>query len=209
MDDGREILAFMPLENRRDWVAWTPEGFYAASPGAHGVLRWHVNQPGWQPAKDYAVADIPGFYRPEAIKLVLREMETPRAIGLAVVAEQRRKVQIATHSRVPPGAKLHLLAIGVSRYDAAHLRLHFAQQDARDVVSALTSTQEALWVAGSRQYLADADATAESIRRGARHPALGHDRKDDLAVVHFSGHGAMVDGNLYLLPQEVRSRATP
>ena len=93
MDDGREILAFMPFADRTNWVAWTPEGFYAASPGAHGVLRWVVNQPDWQPAKDYAVADIPGFYRPEAIKLVLREMETPRAIGLAVIAEQRRKVQ--------------------------------------------------------------------------------------------------------------------
>ena len=205
MDDGREILAFMPLENRRDWVAWTPEGFYAASPGAHGVLRWHVNQPGWQPAKEHAVADIPGFYRPEAIKLVLREMETPRAVGLAVVAEQREKVRLLTNSRLPPGARLHLLAIGVGRYDAAHLRLNFAQQDARDVVSALTSTQEALWVAGSRQYLADADATAESIDRGLETLRGAMTGKDDLAVVHFSGHGAMVDGELYLLPPDVRA----
>jgi Resolvase, N terminal domain len=58
MDDGREILAFMPFADRTNWVAWTPEGFYAASPGAHGVLRWVVNQPDWQPAKDYAVADM-------------------------------------------------------------------------------------------------------------------------------------------------------
>lgn len=204
MDDGREILALMPLVNRRDWVAWTPEGFYAASPGAHGVLRWHVNQPGWQPAREHAVADIPGFHRPEAIRLVLQEMETPRAIGLAVVAEQRRKVQLLTNSRLPPGARLHLLAIGVSRYDAAHLRLNFAQQDARDVVSALSSTQDQLWVTGSRQYLADADATAESIDRGLTTLRDAMTGKDDLAVVHFSGHGAMVDGKLYLLPPDVR-----
>ena len=205
MDDGREVLAFMPLENRRDWAAWTPEGFYAASPGAHGVLRWHVNQPGWQPAKEHAVADIPGFYRPEAIKLVLREMETPRAVGLAVMADQRRKVQIATDSRLPPGARLHLLAIGVGRYDAAHLRLEFAQQDARDLVSALSGTQDALWVAGSRQYLADEDAGRAAIRRGLETLRQAMAGKDDLAVVHFSGHGAMVDGELYLLPRDAQA----
>ena len=29
---------------------------------------------------------------------------------------------------------------------------------------------------------------------------------DDLAVVHFSGHGAVADGRLYLLPFEVDAR---
>ncbi len=204
MDDGREILAFMPLVSRRDWVAWTPEGFYAASPGAHGVLRWHVNQPGWQPGREHAVADLPGFFRPEAIKLVLQEMETPRAIGLAVVAEQREKVRLLTNSRLPPGARLHLLAIGVSRYDAAHLRLNFAQQDAHDVVSALSSTQEQLWVTGSRQYLADDDASRSAIRRALDTLRQAMTGQGDLAVVHFSGHGAMVDGELYLLPRDVQ-----
>ena len=206
MDGGREILAFMPFADRTNWVARTPEGFYAASPGAHGVLRWVVNQPDWQPAKDYAVADIPGFYRPEAIKLVLQEMETPRAIGLAVMAEQRRKVQILTNSRVPPGAKLHVLAIGVSHYNeqhGAHLRLKFAQKDAQDVIAALGSTQDGLYVAGSRQYLADEDATRGTILRGLDTLEKAMTSRDDLAVVHFSGHGAMVDGELYLLPQDV------
>jgi WD40 repeat protein len=32
MDDGRELLAFFPLVDRTNWVAWTPEGFYAATP---------------------------------------------------------------------------------------------------------------------------------------------------------------------------------
>ena len=29
---------------------------------------------------------------------------------------------------------------------------------------------------------------------------------NDLAVIHFSGHGALVDGKLYLLPYEVDAR---
>jgi WD40 repeat protein len=207
MDDGREILAFMPMADRTNWVAWTPEGFYAASPGAHGVLRWHVNHPGFRTSA-HAVADIPGFHRPAVIPLVLQEMETARAIGIATMAEQRRKVQLLTNSAVPPGARLHLLAIGVSRYNARHaanLRLEFAHKDASDVANALGSTQDGLYVTGTRQYLVDEDATRASIRRAlaAMQAAMG---KDDLAVIHFSGHGAMVDGALYLLPHDVDAR---
>lgn len=209
MDDGREILAFMPFADRANWVAWTPEGFYASSPGAHSALRWHVNQPGWQPAQDFAVSDIPGFYRPEAIRLVLREMETPRAIGLALLAEQRHQVQIRTRSRVPPGAKLHWLAVGVSLYNekyARHLRLHFAEKDARDLATALNITQNQLWVAGSQQTLRDEDATRSGVLRALNTLRSAFTGPDDLAVVHFSGHGAMVDGRLYLLPYEVDAR---
>lgn len=36
MDDGRELLAFFPLIDKKNWVAWTPEGFYGATAGAQG-----------------------------------------------------------------------------------------------------------------------------------------------------------------------------
>src|SRR5262245_60499988 len=44
MDDGRELLALFVLADKQNWVAWTPEGFYGATPGAFGVLQWHVNR---------------------------------------------------------------------------------------------------------------------------------------------------------------------
>ena len=33
-------------------------------------------------------------------------------------------------------------------------------------------------------------------------------QQEDVAVLHFSGHGALVDGELYLLPHEVDARDT-
>jgi WD40 repeat protein len=116
--DGAELVAFMPLADpdRKNWVAWTPEGFYAASAGAQGVLRWHVNN-GWEPADSVAVEDIPGSYRPEVLPLVLQELETPRALGLADLAEHNREVMLRTHSHISPGAKLHLLTIGIDQYN--------------------------------------------------------------------------------------------
>ena len=105
MADGVELLAFRPLPDRTNWVAWTPEGFYAATVGAHGALRWHVNR-GWDaPAESIPVANISGSFHPALLPLVLQELETLRALGLAGLAEHRRKVAIQTGSGVPPGAR--------------------------------------------------------------------------------------------------------
>jgi WD40 repeat protein len=213
MSDGAELLAFMPLADRTNWVAWTPQGFYAATAGAQGVLRWHVNR-GWDAAADsVAIADIPGSYRPAVLPLVLQELETPRALGLAEMAEHNREVMLRTNSQVPPGSRLHLLAIGISAYNqeyAKNLRLHYADRDANDLASAIVNTQSSLYQV-EPQVLLDKDANRigimEALEAMRRHMAAGDG--NDLAVVHFSGHGAMVDGKLYLLPYEVDARDDP
>jgi WD40 repeat protein len=170
MADGVELLAFMPLPDRTNWVAWTPEGFYAATAPAHGVLRWHVNR-GWDPADSVAIEDIPGSYRPAVLPLVLQEMETPRALGLAVLAEHNREIMIRTNSRLPPGVKLHLLAIGVSAYNedyAKNLRLQYAGHDARDLASAIANTQGSLYADVRPQVLVDEDANKGGILRALK-----------------------------------------
>ncbi len=43
--DGAEVLALFPHADRRRWVAWTPEGFYAASgPDAEDLMGYHLNR---------------------------------------------------------------------------------------------------------------------------------------------------------------------
>ena len=82
MSDGFEILALQVLSDKKNWVAWTPEGFYDATPGAFGVLRWHVNR--HEAAGDaLPVSSIPLLKRPDALPLVLQELETVRALGIA------------------------------------------------------------------------------------------------------------------------------
>lgn len=209
MTDGAELLAFMPLADRNNWVAWTPEGFYAATAGAQGVLRWHVNR-GWEPADSVAVEDIPGSYRPELLPLVLQENETPRALGLTVLAEHNREVMLRTHSHISPGAKLHLLTIGIDQYNeeyAKNLRLNFADRDAHDLASAIVNTQGALYEVRPNVLL-DKDADKTGILRALKNmrAAMATGSGNDLAVIHFSGHGALVDGKLYLLPYDVDAR---
>jgi WD40 repeat protein len=207
MDDGRELLALFVLKDKQNWVAWTPEGFYGATPGAFGVLQWHVNR-GFDAAADTVpVSAIPKLRRPDALAFVLQEMETARALGIADVKAARRDVQSITRSARAPGARLHVLTIGVSDYGdkAKNLKLNFASKDAQDVANALINTQEGGLYAGvDAQYLSDGTANKTGIFEAL--DAIDHNMAasgEDLAVVMFSGHGTMIDGQFYLVPYGV------
>ncbi|MEO1089258.1 MAG: caspase family protein [Pseudomonadota bacterium] len=210
MGDGRELLALFPLQDRKNWVAWTPEGYYAATPGAHGVLRWHVNR-GWDEAPEaIPVENVAGLRRPDVLPLVLQELDVVRALGLAQFAADRRAIVRATGASIAPGARLHVLAMGVSDYgDAArHLRLSYAHKDALDVASALASTQGGdfgLYAKVNRHVLRDGEVSKVAMLRAldSMRGRMAKGEGRDVAVVHFSGHGALVDGSLYLLPHEV------
>jgi WD40 repeat protein len=204
MDDGRELLALYVLD-KHNWVAWTPEGFYAATPGAFGVLRWQVNHGFDAAGVTVPISAIPRLRRPDALALVLQELETTRALGVADLKAARRDVQIATGSTNAPGARLHVLTIGVSDYGekAKDLRLKFADRDAQDVASALVNTQEGgLYAEVKPIFLHDGTANKDGIfdALAAMQRNMANDAGQDLAVVMFSGHGTMIDGQFYLVP---------
>jgi len=205
MDDGRELLALYVLADKQNWVAWTPEGFYGATAGAFGVLQWHVNH-GFDAAADTVpVNAIPRLRRPDALALVLQELETARALGIADLKAARRDVQMVTGSTKAPGARLHVLTIGVSDYGdkARNLRLNFAHRDAQDVASALLNTQwGGLYAEVKPQVLSNEVANKAGIfdALAAMDRNMASSAGQDLAVVMFSGHGTMIDDQLYLVP---------
>jgi uncharacterized caspase-like protein len=107
---------------------------------------------------------------------------------------------------------LYLLTVGVNQYGdkANNLHLDFAEADAVDVASALAGgTQDSLYSEVRLQLLTDSDGNRsvifvalDAMRKGM---ALG--RGQDFAIFFFSGHGVMVDGELYLLPYGVDARS--
>jgi uncharacterized caspase-like protein len=213
MDDGRELLALFVLKDKQNWVAWTPEGFYGATPGAFGVLQWQVNRGFDAAAETVPVSAIPRLRRPDALPLVLQEMETARALGIADMKAARRDVQIATKSAKAPGARLHVLTIGVSEYGdkATDLKLKFAHRDAQDMASALINTQEGgLYAEVKTQFLSNDAANKDGIFEAlaAMERNMAATMGGDLAVIMFSGHGTMIDGQFYLVPYGVND-STP
>jgi len=206
MDDGQELLALRVLNDRQNWVAWTPEGFYGATPDAVGMLRWHVNRGNESAAQAVPIDEIPRLNRPDVLPLVLQELEVARAVGVADLALARHNVQSATGALSAPGARLHVLSIGISEYGKEpSLRLKFAAQDAADLARTLFDTQEKRLYTEVRAYsLQDADG------RGAILTALdsiianmAQGQNADLAVIFFAGHATSLTDELYLLPYDV------
>ncbi len=199
MEDGVEILALFPFSDGVDWVAWTPDGYYAASPGARDKLRWQVNA-----GADEAALAVPveGAESPEIIGRVLAALGTD---GLVTEADKKAHydaIRTTLGGEFDPRPALHVLSIGVSDYGerAPDLALDYAAKDAVDLVGSLFAHQKAAFAVDPNR-LTDAEATPAGIFQGfgSIRKRLGEDGRD-VVVVHFSGHGAMIDDAFYLIP---------
>ena len=104
LSDGQELLAlFVHAKNRR-YIAWTPQGYYAASPGGEDLIGWHVNRD-WDHAPDFFPASRfrDQFNRPDIVKRVLDDLDEDKAIAEAnrlTGAQAKPAPEIA--KRLPP-----------------------------------------------------------------------------------------------------------
>ena len=82
----------------REWIAWTPEGYYASSPGGERLMGWHVNNGPDQLATFHPAARFrSSLYRPDVIKRLLRSGSLTRALQTAdkLRGQTTRLVQVA------------------------------------------------------------------------------------------------------------------
>jgi WD40 repeat protein len=84
MSDGKELLALFPHADRKRWVAWTPNGYYDASPGGEDLIGWHVNR-GLDHEADFFPASRfrDTFYRPDVVSRVLDTLDEAEALRVA------------------------------------------------------------------------------------------------------------------------------
>jgi Caspase domain len=102
--DGKELLALFVDRESRAWVAWTPSGYYSASPGGEELIGWHVNR-GWeQPADFFPAARFRDTYaRPDIVERVLDTMDEAEAVRLANAARPGKTAPApAIIERLPP-----------------------------------------------------------------------------------------------------------
>jgi WD40 repeat protein len=88
--DLAEPLLSLFATSDGEWVIWTPQGYYDASPGGDRLLGWHVNQGPARAARFYLAHQFrKRFYRPDIIDRVLQTGDVPRAIELANAVRSR------------------------------------------------------------------------------------------------------------------------
>ena len=85
-----------------EWVAWTPEGYYADSPGGSSLMGWHINH-----GRDKMASFLPAsefeesLYRPDVIKLLLKTGSVKGALAAADKA-RGKKFELQTVATVLP-----------------------------------------------------------------------------------------------------------
>ena len=108
--NGAEVLAFFPHVDGQRWVAWTPEGFYAASDdSAEALMGYHLNR-GIDRAGEFISARQlrEHFYRPELISQ--RLTADGDALVAAAVAKLGDVRQLLAGAKAPP-PKVDLLGL--------------------------------------------------------------------------------------------------
>ncbi len=90
-----------------DWIAWTPEGYYAASPGGERLMGWQVNNGPNKLATFYPAAQFrKSLYRPDVIGLVLEAGDTRKALELANRASKKGGAFTDVEQVLPPKAAI-------------------------------------------------------------------------------------------------------
>jgi WD40 repeat protein len=107
LSDGQELLALFVNRDDLRWVAWTPSGYYMASPGGEDMIGWTLNR-GWDQAADFFPASRfrERFSRPDIVQQVLITLDEGEAIEAANKAANIRTDNSSVTSKLPPVIKI-------------------------------------------------------------------------------------------------------
>ena len=86
-----------------DWIAWTPDGYYAASPGGERLMGWHVNNDLDELASFYPATQFrKQFFRPDVIGRLLEFGSVEKALD--AVGQREDVTQVEDH--LPPRVEI-------------------------------------------------------------------------------------------------------
>lgn len=105
LHDGQELLAFYPHTDRKQWIVWTPKGYFDANEGAEELIGWHVNREPGREAEFYDASHFyEQFYHPELVARVLKTVE-PDTAALQYFG-QTEKINLSVGFKRPPTVTL-------------------------------------------------------------------------------------------------------
>jgi len=82
LDSGELLVALFVAGE--EWIAWTPQGYYAASPAGESLMGWHLNRGPETLADFYPASQFhKSLYRPDVIRHVLETGDLTRSLEKA------------------------------------------------------------------------------------------------------------------------------
>ena len=112
LSDGAEVLALFVNAKTREWVLWTPQGYYASSLNGDQMVGWHLNK-GWDQAGEFVTAARlkKHLYRPDIAKRAFELADSDAAVREAGLSGFKL-ADLANHTPpdfriADPGDKTH------------------------------------------------------------------------------------------------------
>jgi WD40 repeat protein len=133
---------------------------------------------------------------------------TAYAFNQANVKSADARLAIRGDESLRRAATLHLLAIGVNRYEDESLNLRYAVADAQGFARELKRQQESLqqFARVEIKLLTNNQATKQNILAAIAELARKA-QPEDTVIVYFAGHGTAEQNQFYLIPTDVGRRA--
>jgi WD40 repeat protein len=126
LSDGKEVLALFVNSKTREWVLWTPQGYFNSSIDGDQMVGWHLNK-GWAAGEFVTAARLKKhLFRPDIVKRAFELADAETAVREAGLSGFEL-ADLVTHAPpefriLGPGDKTHAdkspvdvrLALGVS-----------------------------------------------------------------------------------------------
>lgn len=91
----------------RDWIAWTPEGYYACSPGGERLMGWQVNQGLDKMGVFYPAAQFrKSLYRPDVVRRLLEAGSLAKAMERADAERGKPSKPVEVAEVLPPAVSI-------------------------------------------------------------------------------------------------------
>ena len=129
LTDGKEFLALYLHADKSRWIAFTPSGYFDASPGAEDLIGWHLNNGAAAAPSFYPISRFrEQFFRPDIIDALFETYHETQAIN---IANQRKGIKTTTTGmaavteKLPPVIQLHQPANG-SNFNGKTVRVTYS-----------------------------------------------------------------------------------
>lgn len=92
MSDGRLLASLYMDVTSRQWIMWTPEGYYDCSERGDRLVGWHMNNGIDKKAEFFDAAKFfDRFYHPEVVAASIRELKTDHEVAVALGLKSSQK----------------------------------------------------------------------------------------------------------------------
>ena len=123
------------------------------------------------------------------------------ALNKALIESEPAEVSVITDWQ-DPQPQLHILTVGISKYNNPRLNLHYSRRDAEEVGKILLTKKNPLYSKINIHHLYDAEAS-----RAAIYTQLAELEKlppQDTVLIYLAGHGETLADEWFFIPYELR-----